>query len=124
MKDRQHLQINNKWDFFVLHVHAPCSVETSIKFQTLNPEWDHYFVLQVCALWRLNWRVHPSVLLRLLPQKIIHVRIHADVILLWLHGLRQLWVLPHAGDSGVSSFLALCPAYLSLHQVRLRSNVN
>lgn len=68
-------------------------------------------------MWRINWSVCVCLLLVLLPCSFRHVRIYADVLLLWLHGLHLLWLLPNAWYSGLPRRIAVCTSYLPIHQM-------
>lgn len=54
------------------------------------------------------------VLLLLLPGAQRHVRVHADVLLLWVHVHGLLCVLPHAGCSRLQIIPHFCTAYLQV----------
>lgn len=77
--------------------------------------------MQVGPLWRLHRHIHTLLLCVLLSCKIRYVRFHADIILLWLHGLHLLWVLPHVGHCRFPGISAVCEAHISLHKVRVTS---
>jgi hypothetical protein len=86
----------------------------------------HYHVFgfcQVFPLWWINWIVHLWLLLVLLLCKIRYVRLHANLIFLWLHGLRLLWFLPHAWLHWFPCFLIFCPPHLPFNQVRIASDM-
>lgn len=75
--------------------------------------------LQVCPVWRLHWHIHLLLLHLLLPRAVRHVRLHADILLLWLHDLRLLRLLPHARHCRFPRITLLRAAHLPLHQVRV-----
>lgn len=46
-----------------------------------------------------------------------YVWLHADIFLLWLHGLHLLCILLDAWDGGFPCRLVLCPSHIQIHQV-------
>ena len=92
-------------------------------FIILHAHPSEFGVGQVVPLWWINWIVHLWLLLVLLLCKIRYVRLHANLLFLWLHGLCLLWFLPHAWQYWVPCLLVFCPAHLPFNQVRIASHI-
>ena len=93
-------------------------------FIVLHTHPSVFGVGQVVPLWWINWAVHLWLLLVLLLCKNKYVRLHANLLFLWLHGLCLLWLLPHAWQYWVPCFLVFCPPHLWFNQVRLASHIH
>ncbi|ONL95783.1 Transmembrane 9 superfamily protein member 1 [Zea mays] len=75
------------------------------------------FILQVIPLRRINWVFRVRLLPVLLLCAIRHVWLHADIFLLWLHGLHLLCILLDARDGGLPRRPVLCPPHIQINQV-------
>jgi len=75
------------------------------------------FVLQVIPMRRINWIFRVRLLPVLLLCAIRYVWLHADIFLLWLHGLHLLCILLDAWDGGLPCGLVLCPPHIQIYQV-------
>ena len=74
---------------------------------------------QVFPMWWINRFIHLCLLLVLLLCAVEYVWFHANLVLLWVHGLHMLWFLSHAWDRRFSRCSVLRPSYLPLNQVRV-----
>lgn len=72
---------------------------------------------QVIPVRRINWIFRVWLLSVLLLCTIGYVWLHADLFLLWLHGLHLLCILLDAWDGGLPCCLVLCPPHIQIHQV-------
>lgn len=54
-------------------------------------------VVEVGILRRVHWLIHLWILLLLLSCAFRHGGVDADLLLLWLYGMRLLWVFLDAG---------------------------
>ncbi|AQL08195.1 Transmembrane 9 superfamily member 4 [Zea mays] len=82
--------------------------------------WWRYtdlFMLQVIPMRRINWIFRIRLLPVLLLCAIGYVWLHADIFLLWLHGLHLLCILLDAWDGGLPCLLVLCPPHIQIYQV-------
>ena len=77
-------------------------------------------IMQVVPMWRINWFLCLWLLPVLLLCTIGYVWFHADIFLLWLHGLHLLCILLDAWDGWLPRCLVLCPPHIQIHQVRMR----
>lgn len=73
--------------------------------------------LQVFPLWWINWPIHIWLLFVLLLCTIRYEWFHADIVLLWIHGLHLLWFFPHAWKCRFPSISVFCASHISVNQV-------
>lgn len=78
--------------------------------------------LQVFPLWWINWLIHIWLLLVLLLCTIRYEWFHADIFLLWIHGLHLLWFFPHVWDCWFPSISFFCASHISDNQVWVKSH--
>lgn len=71
-------------------------------------------------MWWINWPVYLCLLPILLLCPFGYVWLHANLVLLRLHGLHLLWLLSHARDGGFPCCFALCSPHLQVNQVWVR----
>lgn len=74
-------------------------------------------LIQVVPMRRINRFLCIWLLPVLLLCTIGYVWLHADILLLWLHGLHLLCILLDARDGGLPCRLVLCPPHIQIHQV-------
>lgn len=79
------------------------------------PLFIHLFQI-FCLRW-IDWHIYLCLLPILLLCTLWYVRIHADLIFLWIHGLHLLWFLPHAWNHRFPCSFAIRPSHLPVHQV-------
>ncbi|KAK2973155.1 hypothetical protein RJ640_009578 [Escallonia rubra] len=77
----------------------------------------------IFPLWRIDWIVHLWLLLILLLRAIRHDRLHADFVLLRVHGLHLLRFLSHAWYCRFPCGFVFCSSYIPLNQVRVTSRL-
>ena len=82
----------------------------------------YFFCNQVFPLRRINWPFHLWLLLVLLPCTIRYVRFHANIVLLWVHGLHLLWFLSHAWGCRFPCIFILCSSHIPIYQMRVASH--
>lgn len=76
--------------------------------------------MQGFPLWWINWTVHLRILLVLLLCTFRYDRVHANLILLRVHGLHLLWFLSHARVCWFPCSPILCPSHISIDQMRVK----
>ena len=74
-------------------------------------------LLQIFSLRWINWHIYLCLLPILLLCTLRYVRVYANFVFLWLHGLHLLWFLPHAWNRRFPRSFAIRPSHLSVHQV-------
>lgn len=89
-------------------------------YYSFNLSFSGILIFQVFPLWWINWLVHLWLLLVLLLCTIRYEWFHADLLLLWIHGMHLLWFLSHAWYCWFPSITIFCSSYISLNQVRVR----
>lgn len=74
-------------------------------------------LMQGFRLWWFNRSIPIHVLLVLLLHLVRYIRLHANIFLLWLHGLHLLRFLPHGWHYRFPGIIDLCSSHLPFNQV-------
>ena len=74
-------------------------------------------LLQIFSLRWINWHIYLCLWPILLLCMLRYVRVYANLVFLWLHGLHLLLFLPHAWSCRFLCSFVIRPSHLSVQQV-------